>query len=58
MRVRSGKKVFLLTNSLWDYTNTVMNHIYGNSKREDWTLEWLDLFDVVIVGALHGPIWV
>jgi len=47
----SGRKVFLLTNSLWDYTNTVMNHICGNSRKEDLTLDWLDLFDVVIVGA-------
>lgn len=47
----SGRKVFLLTNSLFDYTNVVMNHICGNSVQEDRTLEWLDLFDLVIVGA-------
>ena len=26
-----GRQVFLLTNSLWEYTNVVMNHINGNS---------------------------
>lgn len=48
---QSGRKVFLVTNSLWEYTNTVMNHINGNSRRSSWTLDWLDLFDLVIVGA-------
>jgi len=48
---RSGRKVFLLTNSLWDYTNVVMNFISGNRKKEDYTLDWLSLFDLVIVGA-------
>jgi HAD superfamily 5'-nucleotidase-like hydrolase len=43
----SGRKVFLLTNSLWEYTNTVMNHITGNTDRERWNLEWLKLFDLV-----------
>ncbi|EKX41962.1 hypothetical protein GUITHDRAFT_112094 [Guillardia theta CCMP2712] len=48
---RSGRKVFLLTNSLWDYTNVVMNFICGNMKKEDYTLDWLSMFDLVIVGA-------
>jgi len=47
----SGRKVFLLTNSLFEFTNVVMNHIYGNSDPESRTLEWLELFDLVIVGA-------
>jgi len=47
----SGRKVFLLTNSLWDYTHAVMNHVTGRSRRALWTLDWLDLFDLVIVGA-------
>jgi len=38
-----GKKVFLLTNSLWEYTLTVMNYLVG----DDWT----DLFDLIIVGS-------
>jgi hypothetical protein len=28
-----------------------MNHICGFSKEEERNLEWLDLFDLVIVGA-------
>eukprot|EP00291_Cryptomonas_curvata_P019243 CAMPEP_0172161178 /NCGR_PEP_ID=MMETSP1050-20130122/5978_1 /TAXON_ID=233186 /ORGANISM="Cryptomonas curvata, Strain CCAP979/52" /LENGTH=507 /DNA_ID=CAMNT_0012831041 /DNA_START=364 /DNA_END=1887 /DNA_ORIENTATION=- len=48
---QSGRKVFLVTNSLWEYTHAVMNHICGRSRRDAWTLGWLDLFDVVIVGA-------
>jgi len=47
----SGRKVFLLTNSLWDYTNVVMNHICGISKEEERNLEWMELFDLIIVGA-------
>jgi hypothetical protein len=43
----SGRKVFLLTNSLWDYTNVVMNHICGNSKEEERNLGWMELFDLV-----------
>ena len=44
-------QVFLLTNSLWDYTHVVMNFLCGNSKKEERTIEWLDLFDVAITGA-------
>jgi HAD superfamily 5'-nucleotidase-like hydrolase len=49
-RFRSaGKKLFLLTNSLWDYTNAVMTFLL------DGMLEgypsWKNYFDAVIVGA-------
>lgn len=47
---RSGRKLFLLTNSLWEYTHMVMNHLQGNPP-ETLRFDWLDLFDVVIVGA-------
>ncbi len=41
-----GKKVFLLTNSEWEYTNAMMNTVLGrNSSRGE---DWLDLFDVVV----------
>ncbi|KAF8065819.1 nt5c2 [Scenedesmus sp. PABB004] len=47
----SGRKVFLATNSLWDYTHVVMNYLVskrvGRAKNDDW----LRLFDVVIVGC-------
>mmetsp|Transcript_7910 Transcript_7910/g.23547 ORF Transcript_7910/g.23547 Transcript_7910/m.23547 type:complete len:516 (+) Transcript_7910:354-1901(+) len=44
----AGKKVFLLTNSLFDYTNVVMNFLLGSDVDDR---EWIDLFDVVVVGA-------
>lgn len=61
---RHGLKVFLLTNSLYDYTDVVMNYlVHGNGtvfqsqvgieqpEGEDRKLEWQQLFDVAIVGA-------
>jgi len=47
----SGKQVFLLTNSLWDYTNVVMNYLVDGNIGPERTLDWLDLFDVVITGS-------
>jgi len=47
----AGKKVFLLTNSLYDYTNEVMKYIvHGRGDNKDIN-HWKDLFDVSIVGA-------
>ena len=48
---RSGKKVFLLTNSLFDYSSVVMNFIVSNRVGQERNLDWLSLFDVVVVGA-------
>jgi len=42
-----GKKVFLLTNSEWEYTNAMMNTVLG--RDEDGGDSWLDLFDLVVV---------
>jgi HAD superfamily 5'-nucleotidase-like hydrolase len=51
LRLRhSGRKTFVVTNSLWDYTHVVMNHIFGNDSRQ-LTEEWLEYFDVVVTGA-------
>nr|XP_043606902.1 5'-nucleotidase domain-containing protein 4-like isoform X2 [Erigeron canadensis]XP_043606903.1 5'-nucleotidase domain-containing protein 4-like isoform X2 [Erigeron canadensis] len=50
----SGLAVFLVTNSLWDYTNVVMNFLCGPQKldaRSTLTLDWLQHFDVVITGS-------
>ncbi|EME29929.1 5' nucleotidase family protein [Galdieria sulphuraria] len=47
---KSGRKLFLLTNSLWEYTNVLMNYLWGNPSRV-YTLDWMDYFDLVIVGA-------
>lgn len=44
---RSGRKVFLLTNSLWNYTDTVMTYLYGLENDG----HWIDLFDVIITGS-------
>lgn len=40
----AGKKVFIVTNSLWDYTNVVMEYLCD-------TPDWLSYFDVVISGS-------
>lgn len=46
----SGRKVFVVTNSLWDYTHVVMNYLFGNETRT-LTEEWTQAFDLVITGA-------
>lgn len=49
-----GVKVFLLTNSYWEYTSDAMNYLF-HQKDVDADLkkknEWIDLFDLVIVGS-------
>ena len=47
----SGRKVFLVTNSLWDYTNVVMNFLNGNKDPSNLNLDWLELFDIIVVGS-------
>ncbi len=49
-KLRSGgKKVFLLTNSLWDYTDAVMKHLLDGQLSE--YPSWRGYFDLVVVGA-------
>ncbi|CAH9080982.1 unnamed protein product [Cuscuta epithymum] len=51
---KSGRAVFLVTNSLWDYTNAVMNFLCGPKASDACsaeTSEWVDHFDVVITGS-------
>jgi HAD superfamily 5'-nucleotidase-like hydrolase len=49
-RLRSGgKKLFLLTNSLWDYTDAVMAHVLDGVLPE--YPSWRNYFDAVITGA-------
>eukprot|EP00879_Flechtneria_rotunda_P000833 GHRR01000958.1.p1 GENE.GHRR01000958.1~~GHRR01000958.1.p1 ORF type:complete len:660 (+),score=216.69 GHRR01000958.1:198-2177(+) len=47
----SGRKLFLATNSLWDYTNVAMSYLIdkrvGRARNDDW----LRYFDVVVVGC-------
>lgn len=46
----AGKKVFLLTNSEWEYTRAMMNPTLGRDPDPE-DLDWLDLFDLTIVEA-------
>lgn len=51
---RLGRKVFLLTNSLWEYTQVVMNYLEGGSAKStppSRDLKWQDYFDLIIVGG-------
>src|SRR5690606_843908 len=45
----SGKKLFLLTNSLYDYTNVVMSYLLDGERKAYPT--WRNYFDIVIVGG-------
>ncbi|KAJ7966752.1 Purine 5'-nucleotidase [Quillaja saponaria] len=49
----SGRSIFLVTNSLWDYTNIVMNFLSGSQVLDDSAsnFDWLQYFDVVITGS-------
>lgn len=49
-----GVKVFLLTNSFWEYTSDAMNYLYHQKDVDKETKlrnEWVDLFDLVVVGS-------
>jgi 5'-nucleotidase len=51
---KAGVKVFLLTNSYWEYTSTAMNYLYHGrkvSEERQKDNEWIDLFDLVVVGS-------
>ena len=45
----SGKKLFLLTNSLWDYTSVVMSYLLDGERKA--YPSWRNYFDIVIVGG-------
>ncbi|XP_002510387.2 5'-nucleotidase domain-containing protein 4 isoform X1 [Ricinus communis] len=50
----SGRIIFLVTNSLWDYTNVVMNFLCEPHVLEGGRtchFDWLKHFDVVITGS-------
>jgi HAD superfamily 5'-nucleotidase-like hydrolase len=46
---RAGKKLLLITNSEWGYTDAMMRYAYGRFLPEG--MSWRNLFDVVIVQA-------
>jgi len=48
---RAGKRTFLLTNSLWEYTQVVMNYLEGKKEGDNKDLAWTDYFDLIIVGG-------
>jgi HAD superfamily 5'-nucleotidase-like hydrolase len=62
-KLRSGgKKLFLLTNSLWDYTDAVMSFLLDGVLHEYPT--WRNYFDVLVTGAAkpaffseQRPLW-
>lgn len=45
----SGKKLFVLTNSMWDYTHQMMSFMLDGKLAE--YPSWINYFDLVIVGA-------
>lgn len=45
----AGKRLFLLTNSLWDYTQAVMSHLLDGALPE--YPSWRNYFDFVVVGG-------
>ncbi|MBC7978336.1 MAG: HAD-IG family 5'-nucleotidase [Myxococcales bacterium] len=45
----SGKKLFLLTNSLYDYTDAVMRYLLDGERKA--YPSWRNYFDIVMVGA-------
>ncbi|XP_031481213.1 uncharacterized protein LOC116251220 isoform X2 [Nymphaea colorata] len=49
----SGRATFLVTNSLWDYTDVVMNFLCRSQTADDNPCShfWLENFDVVITGS-------
>lgn len=50
----AGKRLFLLTNSPFSYTDAVMNHLIGTAMPE--YPSWRHYFDVVVVSA-QKPLW-
>jgi 5'-nucleotidase len=51
-----GKKLFILTNSEWSYTNMVMNYLLDNTMLEYKT--WKDFFDIIICHAAKPEFFV
>lgn len=47
--LKGGKKLYLLTNSGWEYTNALLTHLLSG-ELDDYP-DWRDYFDVVIIEA-------
>lgn len=48
---QSGKKIFLATNSFYDFTHVVLNWVLTGKTGKDRDDEWLTYFDAVITAA-------
>ena len=48
---KSGKKVFIVTNSFFDFTHVVLNYVLEGKTGKDRDDGWLDYFDAVITAA-------
>jgi HAD superfamily 5'-nucleotidase-like hydrolase len=46
--IEGGKKLFLLTNSQWDYTNYLMSYLYNDRATGK---RWQDYFEYIFVGV-------
>ncbi len=46
--IDSGKSLFLLTNSMWDYTDKIMNYILEDTGEFS---HWREFFEYIIVGS-------
>ncbi len=46
---RAGKKLMLITNSEWSYTESMMRYAFDRELPQG--MHWRDLFDVIIIGA-------
>jgi 5'-nucleotidase len=51
-----GKKLFVLTNSEWSYTNMVMNYLLDNTMLE--YKSWKDFFDIIVCHAAKPEFFV
>lgn len=47
--IEGGKSLFLMTNSMWDYTDAMMSYFLDG--KHDIFKKWQDYFDYIIVGA-------
>ena len=52
----AGKKLFVLTNSHWEYTNKVMTYLLGDEMPE--YSAWQQYFDYMVVGAAKPGFWI
>lgn len=51
----AGRKVFLATNSLWDYTHVVMNYLISGHVGTAKTEEWLEVRNLLCAATSPPP---